>query len=72
MKQRPEEDADQPLAGSRPPEYVIVTWACEQFATEPSATASPWLRPSRPGESRIASPYIRNWETGRPSDHCLG
>ncbi len=31
MKQPPERDAGQPLAGSRPPEYVIVTWVSGQL-----------------------------------------
>ncbi len=31
MKQLPDKDAGHPLAGSLPPEYVIVTWASEQL-----------------------------------------
>lgn len=32
MKQPPEKDASHhPLAGTRPPEYVIVTWVCEEL-----------------------------------------
>ena len=31
MKQPPEKDADHPLAGTRPPEYVIVTWVSAQL-----------------------------------------
>lgn len=31
MKQPPEKDTGHPLVGSRPPEYVIVTWVSEQL-----------------------------------------
>jgi hypothetical protein len=31
MKQPPDKDVGHPLAGSWPPEYVVVTWASEQL-----------------------------------------
>jgi hypothetical protein len=31
MKKPPEKDAGHPLAGTRPPEYVIVTWVCAEL-----------------------------------------
>jgi hypothetical protein len=65
MKQPPEKDAGQPLAGSRPPEYVIVTWVSEQLrdrAQRNGASLAEALQAGKKQDREPAHPELEDRE----------